>query len=83
MTSRFFNYRERTDIPSLAWLMSVKSGDAEVKVTHGSDVECRENFFVAGVWAGTFAEGRMDASPYSLCTGARMVEPQLGGVKVN
>ena len=52
-----FNTFANRELPRLAWLASVNWITGECFVEHGCLVETREEFFVEGVWAGSFAEG--------------------------
>jgi hypothetical protein len=54
MTIKYF---ANIKLPRLAWLASVNRITGECCVEHGCLVETREEFFVEGVWAGSFAEG--------------------------
>lgn len=33
-----------------------------INITHGTTVECYENFFVSGVWDGEFEKGEFDTA---------------------
>ena len=54
MTLKYF---ANINLPRLAWLASVNRITGECCVEHGCLVETRQEFFVEGVWAGSFAEG--------------------------
>lgn len=73
---RTFKFELQKRIPALAWLMRVTDAE-EVRVKHGKAVECHEDFFVAGVWAGEFSKGEIDSAPYVCCSGGCL--RQMGG----
>ena len=79
MTTSVFNYELYEQFPPLAWLMCLKSGEDCVTVKHGAGVECTDDFFVSGVWAGDFSAGRFDDTAFSCSSGARM-NNEWGGV---
>lgn len=71
------NYKVVEHLPKLAWLAEINRFDKSVVVFVGSKVECRDNFFVTGVWDGAFEEGRFDIAQFNLSTGAILEEDGL------
>ena len=58
-----FEYQKNESIPSLSWLAEIsKRGGGIINITHGTTVECYENFFVSGVWDGEFEKGEFDTA---------------------
>ena len=74
---RHYKYELRETVPCLSWLMQVSVDKSEVLVKHGTAVECRDGFFVAGVWSGEFTKGEIDKAECSCCSGSCM--SQMGG----
>lgn len=72
------NYKRIETLPKLAWLADINKASMSVTVYVGSKVECRENFFVTGVWDGKFEEAQFDSAEFNLSTGA-IIEPD--GIK--
>lgn len=64
-----FIYKRNEKLPSLSWVAEMKTAD-EILVIHGAQVECHENFFVAGVWDGDFEKGEFDTALSFHGTGA-------------
>ena len=64
-----FNYIEKDKLPPLAWLVRIKKNNKLIEVFHGKMVECKHNFFVAGVWNGDFNKGDFVNASFSCCTG--------------
>ncbi len=75
-----FNYIEKINIPPLAWCACVRRDCDTVDVLHGKSVECKDDFFVAGVWDGVFMDGDFDSTHFSCCTGGS-VNKSKSGVK--
>lgn len=71
-----FKYYRRS-IPGLSWLAIVKQDCTDVDVYCGHNVECRDSFFVAGVWAGDFTSGGFTKSIFSCCSGAEICNDHL------
>ena len=63
-------YSANSELPSLAWLASVRSSDAVCSVVHGALVETRATFFCEGAWAGEFSEGELARTEIVFGTGA-------------
>lgn len=63
--------------PPLAWLAHLQCGSACVHVSHGTRVECREDWFCEAAWPGPFDEGGFDLTDIVTGTGARLRD---GGV---
>lgn len=55
----------KPELPPLAWAIIKQNDKPAVKIIHGSAVECRDNFFVAGVWESDFDSGKIDEA-YSM-----------------
>lgn len=66
-----FNFYRR-NIPGLSWLTIVKKDCMDIDVYCGYNVECHDNFFAAGVWAGDFLSGGFSSSMFSCCSGAEL-----------
>ncbi len=64
--------RELDQLPRLAWLAVVDRTNAEVRVHHGTGVECRESWLVEGVWDGEFRLGDFHTSDHFFGTGIRV-----------
>ena len=64
-----FAFQELEKLPALSWLAEFRKGEENVRVLHGKSVETRDQFFVAGAWAGAFDEGRFSESVFCCCTG--------------
>ncbi len=75
-----FKYVEKSKLPPLAWCAFLNKSD-DVMVLHGPSVECKEDFFVAGVWDGDFEEGGFDLAHFACCTGGSVNKTKRGGVK--
>lgn len=61
-------------LPRLAWCATLRAGDEDVALFHGSAVETRGDWFVEGAWNGPFPAGRFDEA-HTLCgTGGRVGE---------
>ena len=46
-----------SSLPKLAWVAEVNRTDQTVTLHHGPSVEVRQNFFIEGVWDGSFQNG--------------------------
>lgn len=57
-----FEYQKNESIPSLSWLAEISKRGRVINITHGTTVECYENFFVSGVWDGEFEKGEFDTA---------------------
>ena len=57
-----FKYQLNESLPPLAWLAKFNKRGGEIKTLHGSMVECRDSFFVSGVWDGEFEKGEFDTA---------------------
>lgn len=75
-----FRYDLQEHVPALAWLLKVGLKTDDVTVKHGTAVECHDDFFAAGVWAGEFGKGEIDTAPYACCSGGCL--RQMGGVNL-
>lgn len=71
-------YRANSELPPLVWLARMRKGSEEVVVTCGDAVECKPQFFVAGVWDGEFQEGRFDKASFACCTGGILNNVKTG-----
>lgn len=71
-----FTYKQLDRLPALSWLAEIKKDSEEIHVIHGSMVECKDEFFVSGVWDGDFSEGDFLHSDAAHCTGGKL---QPGG----
>lgn len=47
-----FNYEKVEGLPALAWCVKVQTNSSAVAVSHGSGIDCREDFFYEGCWNG-------------------------------
>lgn len=66
-----FTYIKNKNLPKLAWLCEIKKSDKNATVYCGSRVECRDDFFVAGVWDGEFLKSGFDESEVFYGTGCK------------
>lgn len=66
----------KVDIPGLSWLAVVEKDNEEVTVFHGNYVECKPNWFAAGVWDGEFGLGDFDKCHFSCCSGGKIADYQ-------
>lgn len=57
-------------LPKLAWVAEVDCSSEVVALVHGSSVEVRENFFIEGVWNGSFQAGEFGETDCIFGTGA-------------
>lgn len=71
-----FVYRQ-CNIPSLSWLAAMNKNTDEVVVYHGDMVECRDEWFVSGVWDGGFNQGDFDKSHFACCSGAKLSQGKV------
>jgi hypothetical protein len=55
-----FEYFANSNLPPLAWLASINAANNACYVEHGRLVEVRDEFFVEGVWSGSFEDGGFD-----------------------
>lgn len=63
-----FSYRNIQSLPRLAWCAILERHSNVAQIFHGPWVETKENFFVDGIWDGTFNEGSFD-NAYLMGTG--------------
>lgn len=56
------NFKKNESIPSLSWLAEISKRGGVINITHGTTVECYENFVVSGVWDGEFEKGEFDTA---------------------
>lgn len=54
------NFICKPGLPPLAWAVVKPADSRRVTVFHGPAVECRDRFFVAGVWESDFESGGID-----------------------
>ena len=52
-------YNTNSALPQLAWLARLNLATGQLQVEHGAHVETHDRFFIEGVWAGKFDEGRL------------------------
>src|SRR5687768_14467030 len=63
-------------LPKLAWIATVNRAKRIVTLIHGPLVEIRSNFFIEGVWNGSFEDGNFGETDCVFGTGG-IVEDQL------
>src|ERR1700741_1434811 len=66
------NYRPIGELPKLMWLAVVQPESKTLTVLHGSAVECRDQWFVEGIWDGEFARGEFHRSEHFFGSGVRV-----------
>jgi len=70
--SLIIHFLEIPELPKLAWLASIDKTTMELKIYHGSSVECGEKWMVEGVWDGEFNEGNFHKSENFFGSGVRI-----------
>jgi len=66
------NYRAVNIFPKLAWLAVVDEKQSIITVYHGRYVECRENWFIEGIWDGPFDAGEFHETDLVFGTGMQI-----------
>lgn len=64
-------------LPKLAWIAALNKKNKTIEVQHGKNVECGNNFFVAGVWDDEYKKVNFDKSTIFWGTGAKYTEGVL------
>jgi len=64
----------QSDLPSLAWRVTLDSIDGTVTVCHGDGVETLGQAFVEGAWDGDFATMRPGAARFLAGSGGRILD---------
>lgn len=72
-----FEYELNDKLPKLAWLASINKFNKIVKVLHGKNVECKETYFVAGVWDDEFDTPSFDKTDVFWGTGAKITNDEI------
>lgn len=65
-------FREIPALPRLGWVAVVRTSEEFVDLVHGSRVECRDAWFVEGVWDADFEQGNFGANEHFFGSGARV-----------
>jgi hypothetical protein len=72
MTEWRLEFRQRSELPKLAWLAEVQPRSRVVTVTHGSAVETASQWCVEGTWDAPFDEGNFHRSENLFGSGVRI-----------
>ena len=67
-------YEVKASLPKLSWLAVISKDSEQITVICGKKVECRNDFFVAGVWSGDFEKAGFDSSEMFFGTGAKLTD---------
>ncbi|HQG64275.1 MAG TPA: hypothetical protein PLA32_00760 [Smithella sp.] len=71
------NYRAVNIFPKLAWLAVVDEKQSIITVYHGRYVECRENWFIEGIWDGPFDAGEFHETDLVFGTGMKVCHKKI------
>ncbi len=63
--------------PKLAWLAVVDKKQSFITVYHGRYVECRENWFIEGIWDGPFDVGDFHETDLVFGTGMKVLDERI------
>ena len=67
-----FHYQVNERLPKLAWIAKIDQDRKQIKVIHGSLVECRDNWMVEGIWDDQFEKGNFHRSENFYGSGIRI-----------
>jgi hypothetical protein len=76
MTAKI-HYTRNDRLPQLGWLARLDLARGDLVVTHGSSVECRDEWLVEGVWDGDFAAGDFHRCDHLFGSGVRLHEGRV------
>ena len=68
----YFEYRQSTELPRLAWCAHLTKGNEAIVVRHGPWVERRDDCFFEGAWNGAFEQERFEQAEMLLGTGGKV-----------
>ena len=71
------DYRATTAFPKLAWVTIIDTKQALITVCYGKYVECRNDWFVEGIWDGPFEDGNFHKTDIVFGTGMKIVDEKL------
>ena len=72
-----FSYLRSERLARLGWCLRYEVGTGRLVVGAGSWVDCRDDFFCEGAWAGAFEEGSIEQSYSFIGSGAVLRDGQL------
>lgn len=72
-----FKYIEHNNLPKLGWCMKIEKDNPAVVIHVGSYIETRDNWFVSGVWDGSFEKADFANASFLCGTAVKKTDGQI------